>query len=140
MEPTTTPREASTEAATNWSAGKTAAIPVSAASKAAIAGTAVKASAVRGSIPSAPVKAAPIETASIETVIPRTGADKDAPREPRGPVVAVRRTRIGIVTVIAIGTCRRGSDVSRTNPNSYHNSSAGESRGQNQHTQQSEIS
>jgi hypothetical protein len=73
-------------------------------------------------VPASAVVTPPIVTAAVVAVIPGTGADKHAPNEPIRAVVAVRRTSIGVITIIAISTYRRWAIVSRAATNAYHHS------------------
>jgi len=58
----------------------------------------------------------PVEpTASVESAVePRTGADEDSAVEPARTVVAVRRTRVRVIRVVAVSAGRSWADVSRT--------------------------
>jgi hypothetical protein len=57
---------------------------------------------------------AAIETwAAVEAVEPRTGADKNTAREVTRPVVAVRRARVGSISVVAVLAHRGWTKVSR---------------------------
>ena len=57
-------------------------------------------------IAAAVVAAAPVKTMSIIAVIPRPGADEDTARKPLRPIVTIRRARIGIISIVAVGACR----------------------------------
>jgi hypothetical protein len=79
----------------------------------------------------ASVKVASAKTASVEVASekaatePRAGADKDAAYKVVWTVVTVRRTRIWIIPIVAVGTNRSGSYVAGTNPNANGNLSVG---------------
>jgi hypothetical protein len=52
-----------------------------------------------------------------EAAEPWAGADEDAADEPVRAVETVRRAGIGVIRVVAVGTDRRGADVTRTHAN-----------------------
>jgi hypothetical protein len=54
-------------------------------------------------IPTSAVVTAPVVTAPVVAVVPGAGADKYAADEPIRAVVAVRRTSIGIIIIVAVG-------------------------------------
>ena len=68
------------------------------------------------SIPAAPVIATPsaIEAATVESVKPRTRAHKNAPDKIIRAIVAVRRTRVGWIPIVAIGADRSRGDILRS--------------------------
>jgi hypothetical protein len=65
----------------------------------------------------APVVAAPIITASVEAMKPRAGAYKHATDKVVWTVVAIRRTSIRVISVVAVGANRSGTVVGRTDSN-----------------------
>jgi len=84
----------------------------------------------------ASLEAASTETASVEVAIaetasekaavePRSGADKDATRKVVWTVVAVRRTRIWVIPVVAVGANRSGPYITGTNSNANGHLSVG---------------
>ncbi len=94
------------------------------------------ASAKATSAETASLEAASTETASVEVAIaetasekaavePRSGADKDATRKVVWTVVAVRRTRIWVIPVVAVGANRSGSYITGTNSNANGHLSVG---------------
>ena len=92
----------------------------------------------------APVKAMAVITTTVEaaTMEPRAGADEDAADEIVRPVVAVRRTGVGIVAVVTVGADRRGTDgaVNGANPDADANLRVGAARrGEKQDPQQCNI-
>jgi hypothetical protein len=48
---------------------------------------------------------------AVRSVEPWAGADEDSTRKPFRAVVTVGSTSIGSVVIVAVGTCRRDSDV-----------------------------
>ena len=58
------------------------------------------------------IATSPKSRASIKTVEPRARADEDAAGKPLRAVVAVRRARVGVVIVVAVGAHRRRAVVS----------------------------
>jgi hypothetical protein len=94
----TTPAETSTEAAASRSACNNR--------------SACNTTATVVAIGAVSVESGPVETTSVEAVVPRASTDKDSTNEPSRTVIAVRRARIGIVAVVTVCTCWRGSDVS----------------------------
>jgi hypothetical protein len=83
-----------------------------------IAATAVVTS---SAIVAAAVKSATVEAPPVIAVVPGAGADEDATSEPVRPVVAVRRTGIRGIAVIAIGANRSWAyiTVSRAHSNAH---------------------
>ena len=55
------------------------------------------------------------------SVIPRPGANEHSTRKPAWPVIAVRRTRVGCIAVIAIRACRRSGNVSWPDSHTHTN-------------------
>ena len=55
--------------------------------------------------------------AVVAAVEPRAGADEDSAVEPARTVVAVRRTRVRVIRVVAVSAHWSFADVSRTDPN-----------------------
>lgn len=64
---------------------------------------------IPASVVAAPVEARP----PVVPVIPRAGADEHATDEPVWTVVAVRRTSIRVIIIVAIGAYRHRPNVSR---------------------------
>lgn len=61
--------------------------------------------------------------ASIIAAGPRAGADKDAAGEPAWPIVAIRRARVRVISVVAVGAHARWTNVSwAADPHADHNS------------------
>jgi hypothetical protein len=91
-----------------------AVIPVSAI----IAATAVVTS---SAIVAAAVKSATVEAPTVIAVVPGAGADEHATNEPVRPIVAVRRTGIRGIAVIAVGANRSWAyiTVSRAHSNAH---------------------
>jgi len=120
MEPTTSTVEAtsaSSEAAATVEATRTAAESVAISET-----TAPGEAATAGEATTAVEAAAAIEsTAAIVPVEPRAGADKDAAVEPIGTVVAVRRARVWVVSIVAIGAHWSRAIVARTESNAERN-------------------
>jgi len=56
-------------------------------------------------------------TPAVIAMEPRTRANEDATRKVVGTVVAVRRTGIWGIPIIAVGACRGRPDVARSNSN-----------------------
>jgi hypothetical protein len=54
---------------------------------------------------------------SVVAVIPRPGADKETACKPLRPIVSIRRARIWVVSIIAIGACWGCADVAVTRAN-----------------------
>jgi hypothetical protein len=83
------------------------------------------------SMETASVKVASAKTASVEVASekaatePRAGADKDAAYKVVWTVVAVRRARIWVIPIVAVGANRSGSHITRTNSNANGNLSVG---------------
>lgn len=100
---------AAAEATTNWAARESAACYDSGASS----------KSRTTPEPWATIKA----RASIEAVEPWAGTDKDSAGKPLRPVVAVRRTGVRVITVIAVSADRGYADVAgATDPDSNHDS------------------
>src|SRR5712664_2658645 len=72
-----------------------------------------------------PTSVIAISTAAVVAVVPRAGADKDAADKVVRTVVAVRRTRIWVIAVVAVGANRSGSYISGTNSNANGDLSVG---------------
>jgi hypothetical protein len=70
----------------------------------------------------APVPASAIVSTAPIPVVPRAGADEHAIKEPIWAVVAVRRTSIGIIIVVAISANRRWAIIAGAHANAYHHS------------------
>jgi len=68
--------------------------------------------AVEPALKSAPFKVA--RAVKAVAVKPGAGADKHAVREPPRSIVAVRRARVRVITIVAVGTDRRRTVVGRT--------------------------
>ena len=60
--------------------------------------------------------------AARKTVEPRAGADKNTAGEVTRPVVAVRRARVRIISIVAILARRGSSNVGRAGTKADHNS------------------
>jgi hypothetical protein len=72
--------------------------------------------------PAAPKESGTKERPAVKAMEPRPRADEHAANKPLRPVVAVRRTRVRVITIVAVGTYRRRSIVSRpivSRANSY---------------------
>ncbi len=127
---------ASEAATTDRSAGHPAAVSITAAVATAIAvSTTITVSGA--TVPSAAVSAATIPAATVKAVIPGAGSDEYTTRKPAGAVVSVRRASIRIVTVVAVCTGRRDSDVSwaYAYSNPYRNPGMGKSGRQYKNTE-----
>jgi hypothetical protein len=72
-----------------------------------------------------PTSVIAISTAAVVAVVPRAGADKDAADKVVRTVVAVRRTRIWVIAVVAVSANRSGSYISGTNSNANGDLSVG---------------
>jgi len=72
-----------------------------------------------------PTSVIAISTAAVVAVVPRAGADKDAADKVVRTVVAVRRTRIWVIAVVAVGANRSGSYIGGTNSNANGDLSVG---------------
>ena len=130
MEPATATMESTTSTAVETTASVEAAI--AAPEAAMIKSAAIEASAsVKTASPiietTSPVESAAVVTASIvagtvETMEPRAGTYKDATRKVVWTVVAVRRTSIRVIPVVAIGAHRSRAVVARTNSNADNHS------------------
>src|SRR5580692_9305394 len=55
----------------------------------------------------------------VVAVIPRPCANEDAAHEPSRPIVAIRRARVRIIGVIAVGACRCRTHVARAHANAH---------------------
>jgi hypothetical protein len=77
---------------------------------------------VAPSVVTAPIIIASIEPVSVVAVIPGTCANEHAANEPIRAVVAVRRTSIGVIIIVAVSAYRRWAVVSRADANSDHHS------------------
>jgi hypothetical protein len=60
--------------------------------------------------------------APIKTVKPRASTDEDTAGEPTGTVVAVRRARVRVISIVAVGAHRGWTNVSWADSNADHNS------------------
>lgn len=59
---------------------------------------------------------------SIKAMEPRTCSDENSAGEPTRPVVAIRRARIRVIRIVAVGAHRRRTNVGWiANPNTDHN-------------------
>ncbi len=82
------------------------------------------------------------EEASVEearSTEPGSGADEDSAREPVRPIVAVGRTGVRIVSIVAIGAHRRCAIVARPKPDSYADLSLRVGQRNHQNRQQCQI-
>ena len=72
----------------------------------------------RRSRPTADETTSAVVTATVvSAVVPRTGADKDAAREPFRTVKAVWGASVRVIVVVTVGACRSWADVlARVNP------------------------
>jgi|ERR1700722_5034912 len=64
------------------------------------------------------IKTTSESTASKSAAEPRTGSDKDAAVEIAGTVKTIRRTRIRIISIVAVSARRRASNVTRSHSDS----------------------
>ena len=122
MEPATTTVKTSTAMKATITASETAAVEASAPAEIASAVTPA-----RSPIEATPVIAASIETAAIVTaavetspviaVIPGAGTDKHAVDKVVRAVVAIRRTTIRVIPIVAVSADRSGTVVRWTNSN-----------------------
>ena len=84
--------------------------------------------------------AATVKPATVISVIPGTGADEDAVREPVRAIVAVRRACVGIVIIVSIGACGRSADVSWAKSDANADLRLGlDQRKRHQYTEQEKI-
>jgi hypothetical protein len=79
------------------------------------------------------VKPATVESTTVVAAEPGARTDKDAAREPVRSVIAVRGARIGVITVIAVCTCRCGINISVIWANSDTNGYLRVSEGSTEH-------
>ena len=96
-----------------------------AAIEAAASMVAITAMPVAMPVPVVPATVIPIAAMPAVSVIPvpRTGADEHAACKPVRTVVAVRRTGVRVIRIVAIGADRRTHhDGCRPNSHAYHNS------------------
>jgi len=63
--------------------------------------------------PANEARPSPESRMAIEAVEPRARADEDAARKPLRPVVTIRRARVRVVGVVAVGAHRGCANVSR---------------------------
>jgi len=112
--------EAATPVATAIAAIKSAPIPM-----AVVAAPTVISPATRVTIPASPVAMPVVSIARMSgiAVVPRTGADEDATREPLRSVKAIGRAGVRIIVVVAIDAYR-GRPVIRGRPNSHADNDA----------------
>jgi len=89
------------------------------------------------------VEAAPVvATSPTISVVPGTGADEDAVREPVRPIVSVRRARVRRVIIVAIRTSGWSADISGAKSHAHTHSNLRlrlDQRKRHQHTQQQKI-
>jgi hypothetical protein len=67
---------------------------------------------VASTVKPATVESTTVESTTVVAAEPGARTDKDAAREPVRSVIAVRGARIGVITVIAVCTCRCGINIS----------------------------
>jgi len=108
-------------------------VSVSAAAVGSIGRTPVESSAITSrTVPATGIqRGSRIEAGSIIAVVPRTGTDKDATEEPLRTIVAVGRAGIRIITIVAIRTNRRGTNISGAYCNPKGNPCVSRNRRQN---------
>jgi hypothetical protein len=65
--------------------------------------------------------ATPVKTVAptAAPTIPGAGADEHSTREPIRPIVAVRRTSVGRIAVVAVFAHRRSAHIARSNPHAH---------------------
>jgi hypothetical protein len=59
------------------------------------------------------ITCAAVESVAIVAVIPRACTDEHTAREPAGPIIAIGRASVRIISVVTVGTNRRGSYARR---------------------------
>src|SRR5579862_2306361 len=84
------------------------------------------------------VVAAAVVTMAVVSVIPRACADEDSANEPVLPIEPIRRTRVWIVVIVAVGADGSRSVITdrRPNPNADRNLRLGICRGNRQNRKQ----
>ena len=69
-----------------------------------------------------PSRAAPVSGTSVEAaVIPRTSSDEESTVKPARPVISVRRARVWVISIVAVGANGSWPNVARSDTHANHN-------------------